>query len=113
MIIYISGPITGRRPAECEMKFNKAEREIRKRGHTPINPWKIGKLLPVTFEHEDYLEVDLTILKKCDGLLLLEGWQDSIGCRIEEEFVRNNDNKSVMNSFVYAIFYDYKEIPKI
>lgn len=86
MIIYISGPITGRSQAECEMKFNRAEREINAKGHDAINPWKIGKLLPVTFDHEDYMKVDMAIIRRCDAVYFMDDWELSKGCRAEREY---------------------------
>lgn len=86
MIIYISGPITGRTPEECEMKFNKAKRDIEKKGHIAISPWDIGKLLPVTFEHNDYMTVDLAIINKCDAVYFMNDWMLSDGCIVERKF---------------------------
>lgn len=83
--IYISGPITGINPGRCEMHFNCAKRQLKRLGQFPVSPLDIGKLLPVDFEHEDYLAVDLTILKKMDACLFLEGWQNSKGCQVERQ----------------------------
>ena len=83
MNIYISAPITGCSDAECEMKFNKAKNEIIKREHFPVSPWDISKMLPRTFEHSDYLAVDFEVLKRCDAVLFLDGWEESEGCRKE------------------------------
>ena len=85
MNIYISAPITGCSDAECEMKFNKAKNEIIKRGHFPVSPWDISKMLPRTFEHSDYLAVDIEIMRRCDAVLFLDKWSFSKGCRLERE----------------------------
>lgn len=85
MNIYISAPITGCSDAECEMKFNKAKNEIIKRGHFPVSPWDISKMLPRTFEHSDYLAVDVEIMRRCDAVMFLPDWHTSKGCRIERE----------------------------
>lgn len=104
MIIYISGPITGHLPSECEMKFNKAKNDIIKRGHFPVSPWDIGKLLPKTFKHSDYMEIDMDILAKCDAILMLEGWERSKGCKEEQRMRVILDPASV--------FYHIEEIPE-
>ena len=83
--IYISGPITGLHPARCEMYFNTAKRQLKKLGQYPFSPWDLGKMLPDNFDHEDYLAVDLTILKKMDACLFLEGWENSKGCQVERK----------------------------
>ena len=85
MNIYISAPITGRTAAECEMKFNKAKNDILKRGHFAVSPWDISKSLPVTFQHDDYLAVDIEVMRRCDAVLFLDGWYQSKGCRRERE----------------------------
>ena len=38
--IYISGPITGIDPEVCQARFEKAEKELKSQGFTPINPLK-------------------------------------------------------------------------
>lgn len=84
--IYISGPITGLHPARVEMQFNCAKRQLKKFGQYPFSPWDLGKMLPDNFDHEDYLAVDLVILKKMDACLFLEGWENSRGCQVERKF---------------------------
>ena len=88
--IYISGPITGLHPSRCEMQFNCAKRQLKRLGQFPFSPWDLGKILPVDFDHEDYLAVDIVILKKMDACLFLEGWESSRGCQVEREFCKKN-----------------------
>lgn len=104
MNIYISGPITGHEPAECAMKFNQAKAEIIKRGHFPVSPWDIGKILPKTFTHSDYMEIDMDILAKCDAILMLEGWEKSKGCKDEQRMMVILDPTTV--------FYHLEDIPE-
>lgn len=105
MVIYISGPITGHAPAICEKRFSEAREELEKKGHFAVSPWHISKHLPINFTHEDYMEIDMDILAKCDAVLMLDGWTRSVGCRMEQRFMVMNGLKKV--------FYDLDEIPEV
>ncbi|MBR5299840.1 MAG: DUF4406 domain-containing protein [Bacteroidales bacterium] len=108
MNIYISGPITGRSEAECEMKFNKAQNEIEKLGHTAVNPWQIGKLLPKNLSHKDFMDIDKEILVKCDAIYMMPDWNKSKGCREEHRLMVILDD-CIDDST--KIFYELSEIP--
>ena len=85
MIIYISGKITGE--IGYRKKFYKAELHLKHLGHKPVNPAFIGSLvsdtLPFEPSHDTYLKIDLAILKECEGIYLLKGFEDSNGAREE------------------------------
>ena len=81
MIVYISGAITNDK--HYRRKFAKAEKRLRKRGFEVINPAKIGDLMPKSFEHYDYLHIDLAMLDRANAIYMLPGWIDSRGARIE------------------------------
>ncbi len=78
--IYLSGPITGRE-AEATAAFENAEHMVRRMGHYPINPEKC--LRATNYEHDDYMPINLAMLKPCDGILLLPGWRESVGACAE------------------------------
>lgn len=103
MRIYISGPITGMELPVIYRKFLNAEWKIQELGHIAVNPLKIGSVLPKDFRHQDYMDVDMVILKKMDAIVLLEGWESSQGCTQEFSYACRNDMK---------IFYDLEDIPK-
>jgi hypothetical protein len=81
MIVYISGAITNDK--HYRRKFAKAEKRLRKRGFEVINPAKIGDLMPKSFSHRDYMDIDLELLKKADAIYMLKGWHFSIGATVE------------------------------
>lgn len=103
MRIYISGPITGIEPSVAYRWFLNAEWKIQKLGHIAVNPLKIGYFLPEDFRHQDFMDVDMAILKKMDAIVLLDGWESSQGCTQEFSYACRNDMK---------IFYDLEDIPK-
>ena len=102
MRIYISGPITGIEMDVAYRKFSNAEWKIDRLGHIPVNPFKIGFVLPRDFQHHEYIDVDMAILKHTDAILLLEGWENSKGCTQEFSYACRND---------MPIYYSLDEIP--
>ncbi len=42
-------------------------------------------------EYNDYLNGDLEILKRCDEIHMLPGWEKSTGAKIEHDFALKND----------------------
>lgn len=92
MRIYISGPVSPI-PHEIRAKFKRAEDELRAAGHDPVNPFASGD--PVDQEGwVDKQTEDLTVLcglKKnppVDAILMLEGWEDSLRCSIENKIAK-------------------------
>ena len=88
--IYISGPMKnmtdGNMPA-----FDEAEKQLKQLGFDVLNPHKICEKLNTKFfgmgkspEYEDYLKEDIIqMLSKCDTVLVLPGWRQSKGAKLE------------------------------
>lgn len=80
MKLYISGPMTGivdfNFPA-----FFAAEELLRGLGYEVVNPARVGYVSG--WKHRDYLKRDIPMLLECDGVALLDGYEDSKGCRAE------------------------------
>lgn len=77
--IYIAGPITSRL-STYKAEFMSAEKRLRNMGYSLImNP----AVLPLGFEYEDYMNITAAMLKACDIIVLLEGWETSDGCQRE------------------------------
>lgn len=87
--IYIAGPMRGR-PAFNYPKFNEAEKFLTTAGWLVENPARIGEkfgtpeqingdpaLLARVVQHE------LDIVRSCDAIFLLPGWEKSEGARKE------------------------------
>ena len=81
MIVYISGPITGKK--DYKNVFMEAEKKLRMGGCEVINPAEIADLFPKSFRHGDYMDIDLALLDKADAILMLPGWVNSTGCCME------------------------------
>lgn len=78
MRIYLSGPIRG--VDDFRDRFAAAAAAVRARGHKPLNP------VNNPFDRGNLREIirwDLFLVTTADAILMLEGWKDSGGAKIE------------------------------
>lgn len=87
MKAYISGAITG--TTDYEDRFEAAERWLYEHAFREvINPAAISALLPKGMPWYEYMGVMLPLLKYCDAIYMLKGWENSAGARIEHEYAQ-------------------------
>ena len=79
MKVYLSGKISG--DSNYRQKFNAMTEELLSYGYVVFNP----AVLPDGFEYEDYIDLDLLILSRCDAIFLLRDWKSSLGAKREVE----------------------------
>ena len=79
MKVYLSGKITG--DSNYRQKFSSMEKELLSYGYVVFNP----AVLPDGFEYEDYMDLDLLILSRCDAIFLMRDWRNSPGAKREYE----------------------------
>lgn len=75
--IYIIGQIKGLPIEVAKANFDFFERNLRKLGFDPVNPFKIG--IP---EHWDYPESrphNLAAIEKCEAVFIQSNWRKSEG----------------------------------
>ena len=77
MKIYIAGKITGEPIEACKMKFEKISNALRQINAIPINPFKLGLKEHWTFEQ--CKPFCFKAIRQCDGILMLDDYQDSPG----------------------------------
>ena len=88
--IYISGPMKNMKDGNMPA-FDEAEKQLKQLGFNVLNPHKICEKLNIKFfemgkspEYEDYLKEDIIqMLSKCDTVLVLPGWRQSKGAKLE------------------------------
>ena len=86
MKIFISGKMSGE-PNYNREKFNSAEKMLLEHGHAVMNPAR----LPDGFEYEDYMRICDVMLKCCDAIYCLKGWENSTGAAYErQEAIEHN-----------------------
>lgn len=92
-IVYIAGQITG--TDDYMERFKKAEEEVKHMFNcVPINPTMVSAtLLEAECDHEQFMEVTKSLLKCCDTIYLLKGWQNSAGAVSELKYALYNDYK--------------------
>lgn len=93
-IVYVSGPITHHTGDD---PFGPAARLLSRRGYEVVNPKTVGACADESCDklpHEEekgwahswacFLKHDLAaMLARCDTILMLDGWQESHGARLE------------------------------
>lgn len=95
---YISGPISSRIKLGTDWKepFIAAERSLRSLGYRQIHsPVDIAKGVEAACEalgrkacYADYMKADLEVLLKCSTIVMLKGWENSKGARLEYEIAQ-------------------------
>lgn len=83
MILYLSGPMTGYRAYNAPA-FHAAAERLQARGHVVLNPGA----LPPGLSDEAYMDIDLAMVRACEGVALLPGWERSAGARAEACYAR-------------------------
>lgn len=90
MKLYISGPMTGydndniRAFSECaknilhyyKFRSNPLFTEI-------VVPHEVTKDMPKDSSWQEFLKADIKALVDCDAIMMMEGWADSKGARLE------------------------------
>lgn len=88
---YVSGPMRGYRQWNYPA-FDDASAYLTRRGHNVISPADIDRELgidenseelPDWFTIEDAMRRDLAAVTECDKMILLDGWQKSVGATRE------------------------------
>lgn len=77
MKIYIAGRISGYEG--YKEHFTKVEKALKNEGFVVLNP----SILPGGLTQEEYMRICIPMLNICKGIYMLEGWETSVGAKIE------------------------------
>lgn len=84
--IYISGPVTG--TTDYLERFAEIEKRLKDVGFSPLNPVKIQEQMPGDTGYVDYMRLSMCLLEMCDGIFMMDGWEDSDGATAEYSYAR-------------------------
>ena len=97
MMIYVSGKITGDK--NYKLKFEKAANKLISFGYDVFNP----AILPNGLEYEQYMQIDFLALSFCQGIYLLDDWEQSSGAKRELEEAKRLGLKVITeDDFMYS-----------
>lgn len=106
MRIYISIPIKGKDESVQRRLASETAELIKSWGHEPVNPFDTPEP-PDGYTDEQkyayYMGRDIERLMLCDAIYLCDGWERSMGCRIE---------RSVALETMKCLYTDEIYIPK-
>ncbi|MDD7610815.1 MAG: DUF4406 domain-containing protein, partial [Spirochaetales bacterium] len=97
MMIYVSGKITGDK--NYKQKFEKVANKLISFGYDVFNP----AILPNGLEYEQYMQIDFLALSFCQGIYLLDDWEQSSGAKRELEEAKRLGLKVITeDDFMYS-----------
>ena len=85
-LIYIAGPYKGGTGWEIEENVRQAERyalQVWKLGYAAVCPHCNTRLFFGEIDEDLAMKGCLEILSRCDGMLLIPGWEGSLGATLE------------------------------
>lgn len=90
--VYIAGPITGN--PDYMKQFDEAEKLLSQNNYlSVVNPAKLSAMLPEDFKWHEYMEVGLELLRHCDAIYMLDGWNKSEGAKVEFYMAKNSGKR--------------------
>lgn len=97
-LIYTAGPFRSRSTPYNyweQVQFIRASEEVSlaiwTAGGVAVSPHLLTANFQGALPDQVWLEGDLALLARCDGVLMLPGWQDSSGACAEYEFARKRE----------------------
>lgn len=103
-VIYIAGPYRGKSAWAVEQNIRRAEElafQVAEAGAMPLCPHANTRNFNGTLTDEFWIEGTLELLRRCDAVILVKGWEKSSGTRGEIEEAKKLD---------LPLFYDQCEL---
>jgi hypothetical protein len=105
---YLCGPITGL-PNNNKEAFEKAFQKWGKLGYFVINPHDLCEGLVSTHKGtaeelwRNCMKRDISIMVRCDAVVLLDGWNNSRGATIERNLAQQLGIDCILDSSVIVV----------
>ena len=87
--LYVAGPFRGPSAWDIELNIRNAEAvalDLWRAGAAVLCPHTNTRFFDGAAPDEVFLNGDLELLSRCDGIVMVPGWQRSQGARAEREF---------------------------
>ena len=94
LVVYVAGPFRGPNAWAIEQNIRRAEElslEVWKMGVAAICPHTNTRFFQGAADDHVWLDGDLEILRRCDAVLLVPGWENSSGTRAEVAQARSQN----------------------
>ena len=91
MKIYLSGKISGTDLTHTRKRFSDLADKLQALGYEVTNPLCNG--LSEASPWEEHIAKDIINLIDCEGIYMLQGWEDSQGARIEHAVAKERGLK--------------------
>lgn len=97
-LVYISGSYRDKRPNGVFNNIIKAREkalEYWKKGYAVICPHMNTAFMDGELPDEAWLDGDIEMVKRCDIIVMLKGWENSEGAKIELECAKKHNLKII------------------
>lgn len=99
--VYISLPISGHNLNDVRRRIEDVSELLKSKGYIPVSPLEVQSNLNAPYS--ELMGNDIKALLECDAIILLDGWENSKGCRLEK-YAASLYNKPVfIKEFIYKI----------
>jgi hypothetical protein len=112
-VVYIAGPFRGPTPWDVECNVRHAEAlslEVARLGAMPLCPHTATRFFDHQLTDDFWLAGTMELLARCDGMVLVPGWERSTGSRGEVAFatregipIFDTDKDHDMGSFIQGL----------
>jgi hypothetical protein len=89
LVVYVAGPFGAPTPWGVELNVRLAEEvalKVALVGHYPLCPHAMYRNYDGTRPYEFWIAATLELLKRCDSVLLVDGWERSRGAIGERDY---------------------------